>query len=593
MIASRLVPACLVLLASVAAGPPPALAGEGKTPPYAAGWSDRYAPRDPATFAVPYRPVKRADYLEMLRPYAQGFEAGKDLGQYGPRAALPALAVFAQSGDRALGEGIKQTLRHYGRWVDEVIAKDKGVFSGDGATLLAVHFRELRAKGLVTPDDEQWLRRTLLTLRQHQFGWKPGDGLWRGSQHRAVNQGANHLLAAALYPDEPAAAEWKAYGEAVWGDWWSFRDIGINDTCYFYTSLGNVLHTADLLGRAEVFTDDRVRATLWDRMVHETSPDGVLIPYAAHAGYHGPAGVRIWALELAARATRDGRYRYVASRLMNFGQARGFTPGQHHWHGISVEGIALAAIACDDSVEPVRPDGGSRLLTRPEIVHLTEAQAKERFPEAAGVVSAMYMTQRVLPHKLVFRAGWEPGDLYMMVDAYTRHGPLNPTAILALERHGSSFAEMVSEKFTSRENAVRIDDLSGQARFAGEQRGEWPKELPLGYDGMETTVEAFADHALATHARLRVSNYMGFHASQTRELLFVKNRFVLVRDETAFDDAFRARVGPVWNTQNVGEPRGPNWVNTWFTAHWLSGARIYETRRGTCCCTTPRARGRP
>ena len=169
IITSRLVPACLVLLASVAAaaGPRLAVAAEGETPAYAAGWSDRYVARDPATFAVPYRPVKQADYLELLRPYAAGFEAGKDHAQYGPRAALPAVAVFAQSGDRALGEGIKQTLRHYGRWVDEVVAKDKGVFSGDGATLLAVHFRELRAKGLVTPDDEQWLRQTLLKLRQY------------------------------------------------------------------------------------------------------------------------------------------------------------------------------------------------------------------------------------------------------------------------------------------------------------------------------------------------------------------------------------------------------------------------------------------
>lgn len=579
MIGSRVVPVCLVLLAVVAAGPRSAAAAEGEAPAYAAGWADRYAPRDPASLAVPYRPVKRADYVELLRPYAAGpqgdFAQGPDRGQYGPRHALPALAVFAHTGDRALGEGIKQTLRHYGRWVDEQIAKEKGVFSMEGATYLAVHFRELRARGLVTPDDEQWLRQTLLKLRQYQYGWQPGDGLWRGSQHRAVTLGSNHLLAATLYPDEPEAARWKAYGEAVWGDWWSFGDIGINDINYFYSSLSNILNTADLLGRTEIFTDPKARATVWDRLLHETTPGGTVIPYGAHGGYNGLAGTRIWGLEAAARATRDGRYRYAASRLMNFGQARGFSPNQHHYQAVSLEGIAFASLLCDDSIEPVRPDPGSRLLTRPEIVRLTAEQVSQQFP-GASVDCNMYMTDKVMPHKLVFRAGWEPGDLYMMVETFTRHDPLNPTAVLALERHGSSFAEMTSEKYISRENAVRIDDLSGKARFAGEHRDKWPAELPLGYDRMETAVEAFADHPLATHARLRVTNYMGFHAAQTRELLFVKNRFVLMRDETAFDDTFRARVGPVWNTQNIGEPRGPNWVDTWFTAHWYQGVRLYE-----------------
>lgn len=549
-----------------------------KTPAYAAGWSDRQAKRDPKTLTVPYRPVTREDYIKLVRPYAAGFEHGPDRGQYGPRHALPALAVFARTGDRALGEGIKKTLRHYGRWVDAEIAREKGVFSLEGATLLAIHFRELRRKGLVTPGDEQWLKQTLLRLRQYEAAWQPGDGLWRGSHHRSVAQGTNHLLAATLYPDEPEAAKWKAYGETVWNDWWQFRDIGINDTSYFYSSLSNILRTADLLNRREMFTDAKARATVWDRLVHETTPDGVLIPYGSHTGWHGLAGVRIWALELAARATRDGRYRYAASRLMNFGQARGFSPTHHHWNAMSIEAIALAALACDDSVKPVRPDGGSRVLSRPEIVRLFAEQVRQRFPDAGGVDCEMYMTDRTMPHKLVLRSGWNPGDLFMLVECYPRHDPLNPTAIVALERFSSSFAEMTSEKFISRENAVRIDDLSGKARFVGTagQRGGWPKELPLGYDRMESSVEAFSDHALATHARLKVTNYMGFHAVQTRELLFVKNRFVLMRDETAFDDTFRARAGPVWNTQNVGDKRGQNWVDTWFTAHWYQGHRLYE-----------------
>jgi hypothetical protein len=543
---------------------------------YARSWSDRTIHRDPRNFAIPYHPVRCADYVDAVRPYAAGFERGPDRGQYGPRHALPALAVFAQTGDRGLANGIKQTLRYYGRWVDEQISEQKGVFSLEGATLLAIHFRELRARNMVSPDDERWLRKLLLNLRQYQFAWRPGDGLWRGSHHRAVSQGMAHLIAANYYPDERDASQWRAYGESVWRDWWSFRDIGINDTSYFYSSLGNILRTADLLGRTAAFTDPEVRHTLWDRLLFETTPDGVLIPYGAHAGRHGLAGVRIWALELAARNTGDGRYRYVASRLMNFGQARGFSPGQHHWHASSIEAIALAALACDDSVKPVRPDSGSRILTRPEIVRLTPSQSQKLFPEAGGVDVGMYMTKRSMPHKLVFRSGWDPGDMYMLVEAYPRHDPLNPTAILALERWSAAFAEMQSEKVVSRENAVRIQDLSGAARLAGADQVPVPRNLPIGFDRMESTVEAFADDALATHARLRVSNYMGYRTDQTREFLFIKNRFVLVRDESLFRDNFRARVGPIWNTQDIGRSRGMNWVDTWIQSHWWESSHLYE-----------------
>jgi hypothetical protein len=101
------------------------------------------------------------------------------------------------------------------------------------------------------------------------------------------------------------------------------------------------------------------------------------------------------------------------------------------------------------------------------------------------------------------------------------------------------------------------------------------KDELVGWAGMETAVPAFSDHRLATHARVRVSKYMGYEADHEREFLFVKNRFVLVRDDTTFHDTFRAQVGPAWNTQNVGEPRGEHWLNTWFTGHYFLTAQLY------------------
>ncbi len=536
---------------------------------------DRYQLCDPTALTVPRQPVTRRDYVDLVRPLAAGFEAGPDRGTYGPRHALPALAVFALDGDRKLGAGIKKTLRHYADWVRRTIEQDRGVFSMEGFPLCAFHFRELRRQNLMTPEDERWARELLLSLRQYQCAWRPGDGLWRGSHHRSQCQGLNHALAAAFYPDEPDVAKWRAYAAETWSDWWDFRDVGINDTGYFYSSLGNILRASELLGRSEVFTDPGARQ-LFDRIMAEVTPDGAAVQYGAHGGYNSHAGARIFALELAAKHTRDGRYRWVAQRLMNFGQARGFSSTHHHIQALSLEDIALASLICDDTLTPVEPDGSSQLLQRKEIVRLTNAQAAEMFPAAGGVDCNMFMTQQVMPHKLVFRSGWNPGDMYMLVECYPRHDPLNPTAILSFERYSAAFAEMSSEKFVSRENAVRIEDLSGEATYLGQKSPRGEKKLPLGWAGMQSTIPAFADHGLATHAQVRVTGYMGYEADQDREFLFVKNRFVLVRDETVFRDRFRTRVGPVWNIQHVGDVRGANWLNGWFSEYYFQQARLYD-----------------
>ena len=527
--------------------------------------------------AVPRSPVIRGDYVDFVRARAAAFESGPDHTCWGPRHALGALAVLAVEKDPAyaalLAAGIKKTLHFYSDWVNASVAKDGGVFSEEGAPLCAFYFRALRRRGCMSAEDEIWARDLLLTLAKFQCAWNPGDGLWRGSQHRAQAQGVAQALAAALYPGEPSAPQWSAYAGKVWGDWWNFRDVGINDSGYFLSSLGTILYGAELMGRTEVFTDASSRQ-LFDRLVDEVTPDGAVIPYGSNSGYNSGAGVRILALELAARYTRDGRYRWVAQRLMNYLQARTLA-GYQLPKELDFDAISLASLVCDDSVVPTEPTTGSAVLTRKEIIRIYGAQAKEKFPDAGGLDCDMYMTDRTMPSKLVLRSGWNPGDLYLLAECYVRHDPMNPTAIYGLERHSAGFAEMMSEKSVSRENAVEILDLSNTATFMGQKKFAGQKLLPWGWTGMESSVPVFSDHALATHASIMVTKYMGYEATQTREFLFVKNRFVLVRDDTVFDDSFRAAVGPVWNTQNVGGNRGANWLDTWFAVHSYQDVKRY------------------
>ena len=301
--------------------------------------------------------------------------------------------------------------------------------------------------------------------------------------------------------------------------------MGINDTGYFYSSFGNILRAAELLGRTRS-SPIRRRERLFDRIRLEITPDGGAVPYGASGGYHSAAGADL--------RPGTGRQAYPRRPLPlwrasphELRPSPGLLQNHQHLQSLAMEEIALTSLICDDSVAAVEPEAGTTLFTRKEILRLTNAEVKQRFPKAGGVDCNMYMSQTVMPHKLVFRFGWKPGDLYMLMDCYPRHDPLNPTAILGMERYSASFAEMTSEKFISRENAVHITDLAGGATYLGKKDYHGPKQLPLGWAGMECEVPSLADRPLASHARLRVGHYMGYEATHEREVLFVKNRFVL------------------------------------------------------------------
>lgn len=498
--------------------------------------------------------------------------------QYGPRHALPALAIYSLTGDRKYGEAIKSSLKFYDQWIQQEIENQGAHFSWEGPYLCGFHVQELRKSGLLTEDDEKWVREMFIRLADNLNAWKPGDGLWRGSQHRSQGQAIARGLVATWYPDCPKAQEWSEYFRTVWTDWWQYRDVGINDTGYFFGSFMRILCAAELMGKEEVFTDPDVQRFIWDRMMYEVTPDGAVTPYGAHGGWNSEVGSRILALELVAKHTGDGRYRWVAQRLMNYLMKNGGKlHNQHHIHATNMEMIALASLVCDDSINPVQPDSASKVLYRKEVLRLTNEQVKQKYPGYGGLDCNMDMSQKVMPHKVIMRSGWNPGDFYMMIEAFPRHDPLNPTAILGLMRNGSGMTMMESEKFISRENAVRIEDLSGNANYLGKDGYQGDKQLPTGYDGMEVSVKEFSDHRLASHVILNVKNYMGYKAEHECEVLFIKNRFAVVRDKTIFDDSFKCRIGPVWNAQYAD--RDTNWVNTYFTTFYFQGAEIYDNPR--------------
>jgi len=49
-----------------------------------------------------------------------------------------------------------------------------------------------------------------------------------------------------------------------------------------------------------------------------------------------------------------------------------------------------------------------------------------------------------------------------------------------------------------------------------------------------------------------------------REIVFAKNRFLATREIVTFEESFKARVAPLWNTHNIGPQFGSHWANTFI-----------------------------
>ena len=550
----------------------------------------------PATLARYAYPVNRGSYLRFMRKHGEAhpgvmnhfnpsptaFMAGDFIersGAYACQQALPTLVEYVVTGDKKYAPALNRSLvaqrTGYKTWDNQYVPKEGkgkwvGILAAPSTLWGWIIRRELQARKALTPEADKAFREGVVYLLEHLHEWDTVHTHQRGPHHRATKHAWLARLAVKTWPNLPQAKAWTAYEQTVWGDFWPYRDYPTNDTGYTFGILEPHLLGAEIAGMKAMFTDPQMMK-VWERLLYTTCPDGSVIPYGAHGGWNSSAGERMWMFELIARHTRDGRFRWAAQRIFQYmtilqegDLARDWgTDRSTYW------GVAAAYFFADEGVKPVAPDGASRVLMGKEVLRVRDKKAALRYlkpfalfdhPHKGGVDCNMILTNKVMPHKVVFSSGTQPGDLYMLVDAFPRHDPLNPTAILGLVQYGSTFTQTISAKGRSGECRIQIEDVGHTAKLV---RNTDPNLVDEYY--MTVTVKPFRDHKLATHAVVNVTDYMGFPVDLSREFLFVKNRMVVVRDVLRFKDTFRARIAPVWNTQNVGPQVGPNWANTFMS----------------------------
>lgn len=499
----------------------------------------------------PPRTITRQDYVDWLRTCFERFSGGvyrqvyKVPGMPCAEFVLACAALYDATGEEQYARDALQGFKAFHAGLDRI---SKPIYvNGAHFAYFIWAWDVLRKHRLVGAADETMFReilrqgipRSLYASSPAERERDPGN---RGLSRGAVLGGTAHLL-----PDLPQAADWKDYAQKVWNDQWPFRDTCENTSGYngyWLTILLGYVHT---IGFEEKFYRDDGMRRLMERFLYQQSPSG-LRPSYGDAGGAADDGLYIGPFELLAAKFRDGRYKWAARR--SFDRFRRTILDDHYnywntWQKMYAS-IAMAILFADEALTEVPPDGGSRVAYRKAMELLPPAERTKQ-------LRWWHLQDRQIPDKLILSSGNRFEDLWAMIDLcpYAGHGHWDAPAFLFLTVHGSTL--LCDEDYLAKDaryhNLVVVEDLQRTRRPEVEER----IEVPQFDEGRETTF-----------ARIEVRNYKQFPLTNAREVFFLKNRFLWVRDTLTFEKGFECAAGPQWRARQIGPGIGENYAETYF-----------------------------
>jgi len=515
----------------------------------------RYYTDDPTRYRKPFLPlvphkITRADYLKRARtnfeptmhyPKSVFKRPDDDAYALGCCAAI----LYKATGQQRYADYAKAAWQSTIGWVREG-KRFNFIYFG----MLKIMVDVMKDTGLLTAKDEPVVRHVLETWGRRacwgMYEWKQRP--WRrGAGHSALGPAVARGLAVHWYPDVKEADLWKRYFDLTFNDSWQHRDTIYNDTNYQPAWFFHMQMVGHLMNRPEVFTDPQARQ-LWQRYLDYMTPMGAHTNIGDGAGWNQEFHKYVFLFEMLARYTRDGRYKWAAHRLMDYAEQRidGWDTN-HLLHGYSAFFLAQAWLVADESILEAVPAPESRLLMRKELLPTVRTDL-----DFGHQIYRYRPGPATIPDKLILRSGNDPASLWAMVECCPTAGhnqPGDSTAIVTLvDRTSVLLADPTQRGWSMNHHRVQIEDLTGLA-----SRRE--KET--------TTVPVFLDGKAATAAAVAVTNYAHLPVNVRRDILFVKDRLMLLRDTVTFQEPFLARFGPTFNHRNIGPQGGPTWTNSY------------------------------
>jgi len=537
---------------------------------YRFGYADM---NNPAFYPIPNEVITRETYMQCLETMdLETLASHPNRGDGSLVAFMPVLAKYVQSGEKRWAEACVEMLKQYHTALKKRVEEDKWIWDFEWPAVLFPLYRQHLMEGNFMEANTPWFKDLVLYYCRNLHVWAEEPIEWRGGCHRSMPEGTIKWLAATWYPDIPEAEHWARYGQLVFNDFWKVKDVPQNDTGYMMGPLLMPLFHGDrLLGDDRVYRDAGMQQ-IFTRIMMEVTSDGAVNPYGPNGGYNSTAHFRVSVLERIAAKTGDGRYRYVAHKLMNY--LRYQAKNENYFSSLHA---SLAYLFADDSITPVEPASGSIHTMRNEamrVAHTDKALTEKLLGDAdprenrGHICCSWVMNDKKWPDKLIFRSGWNPGDFFCLVECHPTSFPANPGGIMGMNRYGAPFTQIVTSKGSSEENRLLIQDIDETSvRRLHPDKGRIDENWRMGsMPDIRSEVTQFEDTSEVTFAKVKVHNPDGLPVVYEREFIFVKNRFLATRELVTFESSFRARVSPIWNTQNIGPQLGNHWANTFMSA---------------------------
>ena len=329
----------------------------------------------------------------------------------------------------------------------------------------------------------------------------------------------------------------------------------------------------------------------WRHYADHIANDGTFPAYG-DGGTPGLYFVALFCAELAAsRATANkGFYKRLAHRAFWNGRDRLLElRGGSYMNEIFT---ALAYLHADDSIPESDQDTG------PAGVTLSKRQWRDLSTAELRDAHGRFFTfqNRQTPNKLIFRAGASPTDacMVMQLGQLGSHGHMDAGAITYYGSDHAYYFDYATLRLDQYQEAhniftLRGIDTTGDFLWCGRRKD--PDDDPC-LTTEEVVVPTMGRLTDGSYARIQIVEYLGCDASRedwwelvkhwtktcslekaigyknwpmrlNRSVLFVNNKFTVVRDEPNFLIPVVARIGPNWTFGEMG-CLGTNWVNVWM-----------------------------
>jgi hypothetical protein len=546
--------------------------------------------------------ITKADYLAVLKDspgtkfYESNFNHPNDTPNCNPDEPICIfMALYKGTGDRKYLEMAINAVKAFCAGVDKEVAANptKAPYPSSYWTwayaYVTIPLFELKG----TPEFDTLMTLVGKALARRAAAWPVAPE--HGPQNRAIDPAFWYDIALRWGADQiPAekAAQLRARVDQVWKECTIYHDITEDDSWY---SLGDylVLH-AWYQVRGEQWWDTPDHAMFFTQYAEQPCNDGMW-PMYGDGGSAGKFFAGALVGEVAARYLRNGKYKWLARRAFWNGKDR--LPKLCANIGYqNLQFLAMACLNADETVKAVPPTAGAVLTTR---------RLRELVPSEIRLKGEPWyvMHPEAVPSKVMLRAGSTERDHCLLLQAgqMADHGHPDSGQIIHYGGDGAAFlynAAIRLDTWTEAHNTFVLRDPA-QGKY-------WPGQWCGTYTSEGITVPVLGATGEASYARLHIGEYPGVTPTaelwQTvrtwkknwtlekaigyknwpvrldRSVLFVNNKFTVVRDVTHWTLPASAQMGPNWTFGELGSA-GTHWVNTW-APKVMDGHYSYRTPKG-------------